>query len=89
MVRRYATAVALARKFNVRNAAIQRAVARLAFFTEIIGEAKMRQYVTNTTDPTDKTKKLSYTDGQYVQTRSGQTAVPPPSGATSPLPAAP
>ncbi len=89
MVRRYATAVALARKFNVRNAAIQRATARLAYFTDIIGEAKMRQYVTNTTDPTDKTKKLSYTDGQYVQTRSGQTAVPPPSGASSPLPAAP
>jgi tetratricopeptide (TPR) repeat protein len=89
MVRRYATSVALARKFNVRNAAILRAVARLAYFTEVIGEAKMRAYVTATTDPTDKTKKLTYTDGQYVQSRSGQTAVPPASGASSPLPAAP
>jgi hypothetical protein len=89
MVRRYATAVALARKFNVRNPAIQRAVARLAYFTEVIGEAKMRAYVEGTSDPADKSKKLTYTDGQFVQTRSGQTAVPPPSGAPSPLPASP
>ncbi len=89
MVRRYATAVAQARKYNVRNPSTQKAVARLAYFTDIIGEAKMREYVTGTTDPVDPTKKLTYTDGQYVQTRPGQTSVPPPSGQSLPLPAAP
>jgi outer membrane protein assembly factor BamD (BamD/ComL family) len=91
MVRRYASSVALARRYNIKNASTQRAIARLAYFTDIIGDAKMREYVTQTGDPTDQTgaKKLEYKDGQYVQTRPGQTAVPASNGAPLALPVSP
>ena len=90
MVRRYATAIALARKYNVRNTQITKAIGRLAYFTDIIGDAKLGQYVTNTPDPTNKgATKLTYAPGQYVQTRPGLAALPPPQGDANPLPAAP
>ena len=90
MIRRYATAVALARKYNVRNPLITRAIGRLAYFTDIIGDAKMAEYVGGTPDPTNKgATKLTYKQGQYVQTRPGLTALPPPRGDAKPLPAAP
>jgi hypothetical protein len=92
MIKRYASAVALARKYNVRNAALSRAVSRLAYYTDIIsgGDAKMAEYVTSTPDPTNKgATKLTYSPRQYVQTRPGLAALPPPQGNASPLPAAP
>ena len=92
MVKRYATAVALARKFNVRNGALSRAVSRLSYYTDIIsgGDAKMAEYVTSTPDPTNKgATKLAYTPRMYVQTRPGLAALPPPQGNASSLPAAP
>jgi tetratricopeptide (TPR) repeat protein len=90
MVRRYATAVAYARKFNVKNPAITKAIGRLAYYTDIIGDAKMQQYVTNAPDPTTKgATKLSYTPNMYVQTRPGLTALPVAQGDSKPLPASP
>ena len=89
MVRRYATAVFLARKYNVRNPSVSKAIAKLAYYTDIIGDTKMREYVTSTADPTDASKKLEYKDGQYVQSRPGQTATPTPNGSPLPLPVAP
>ena len=76
MIRRYATAVAYARKYNVKNAAVTRAIGRLAYYTDIIGDAKMGQYVSNTPDPTSPGSKLSYTSNMYVQTRPGLTTLP-------------
>ena len=89
MVRRYASAVALARKYNVRNDAVQHAIEKLAYYTDIIGEAKMREYVTATPDPVDGTKKLDYRDGSYVQSRPGLTSTPAASGGASFAPVAP
>ena len=89
MVRRYATSVALARKYNVRNAQVTKAISRLSYFTDIIGDANMGKFVGNTIDPVNKGGKLTYTSNQYVQTRPGLSALPPPSGASQPLPAAP
>ncbi|MDB4941916.1 MAG: domain protein putative component of TonB system [Labilithrix sp.] len=92
MIKRYASAVAYARKYNIRNAQLSRAVSRLAYFTDIIsgGDAKMAEYVTSTPDPTNKgATKLTYTSRQYVQTRPGLSALPPPQGNASALPAAP
>jgi tetratricopeptide (TPR) repeat protein len=90
MVRRYATAVAYARKYNVKNPAITKAIGRLAYYTDILGDAKMQQYVTNTPDPTTKgASKLSYTSNMYVQTRPGLTALPVAQGDARPLPVAP
>ncbi|MBX3259990.1 MAG: tetratricopeptide repeat protein [Labilithrix sp.] len=90
MVRRYATSVSYARKYNVKNAAITKAIGRLAYYTDIIGDAKMQQFVTNAPDPTTKgATKLTYAPNQYVQTRPGLTALPPAQGNSNPLPAAP
>ena len=72
IIRRYATAVAYARKYNVKSAQITRALGRLAFYTDIIGDAKMAAYVTSTPDPTTKgATKLPYSVGMYVKTRPG------------------
>jgi hypothetical protein len=91
MVQRYAKAVALARKYNVRNDEVTHAIARLAYFTDIIGNDKMRGYVTQTKDPTDpsNSRTLSYSDGMYLQSRPGLTATPAPLGEGLPLPVAP
>ncbi len=91
MVRNYVTAVVLARKYNVRNSSVARAINRLAYFTDIIGDTNMRTYVTNTIDPTDanKSAKLDYKDGMFVQQRPGMAAVPPPDANDEPLPVAP
>ena len=90
MVRRYATSVAYARKYNVKNPAITKAIGRLAYYTDIIGDAKMQQYVTNSPDPTTKgASKLPYTSNMYVQTRPGLTVLPAAQGDSKPLPASP
>jgi tetratricopeptide (TPR) repeat protein len=90
MIRRYSTAVAYARKFNVKGPAITKAIGRLAYYTDIIGDAKMQQYVTSTPDPTTKgASKLPYGSNQYVQTRPGLTSLPAAQGNSLPLPAAP
>jgi hypothetical protein len=89
MVRRYATAVALARQYNIRNTFVTSAIQRLAYFTDVIGEANMRQYVTRTTDPNNKSRTLTYTDGMYVQSRPGLTATPPSNGEAPSAPVAP
>ena len=93
MVKRYALAVAYARLYNVRNSQLTRAVSRLSFFTDVIngGDAKMKELVTTVPDP-DPSKKgqtLTYSPRQYVQTRPGLGALPPPEGKASPLPVAP
>jgi hypothetical protein len=89
MVSRYVTAALIARKYNVKNAAVQNAVARLAFFTDYLGDDKMKAYVENTPDPLDPSAKLTYSNGEFLQWRSGVVATPPPSGQPAPLPASP
>jgi hypothetical protein len=80
MVDRYANAVVLARRYNVSNPQVIRAIRRLAFITDVIGEAKMKQF-------TGGVKDLSYTEGMFPRMRPGISSAPPPSGAPAPLPA--
>ncbi len=89
MVRYYAQAVALSRAYNVRNPGVARAVARLAYFTDLIGDPKMATYVSSTNDPTHQGSKLSYTNQMYVQTRPGLPETLPENGSALPLPVAP
>lgn len=92
MVKRYASSVAYARKYNIRNAQLSRAVSRLAYYTDIIsgGDAKIAEFVTTTPDPTNKgATKLTYATRQYLRTRPGLAALPPPAGDYVALPAAP
>jgi tetratricopeptide (TPR) repeat protein len=89
LVGKYVTAALIARKYNVKDAAVQNAVSRLAFFTDYLGDDKMKGYVENTPDPLDPNSKLVYRSGEFLQWRSGVVATPPSNGASAPLPAAP
>jgi hypothetical protein len=80
MIERYATAVVFAKRFNVANPQVIRSIRRLAFFTDVIGEAKMKQY-------TSSVKDLSYSEGMYPRMRPGISSAPPPNGTPAPLPA--
>jgi hypothetical protein len=70
MIHFYAQSVALSKRYNVRNVAVNRANQRLAFFTDILGEAKMAQY-------TKGISGLDYREGLFLQTRPGLIAPPP------------
>ncbi|HEY3595349.1 MAG TPA: hypothetical protein VGL13_15790, partial [Polyangiaceae bacterium] len=70
MIHFYAQSVALSKRYNVRNQAVNRANQRLAFFTDILGEAKMAQY-------TKGISGLEYREGLFLQTRPGLIAAPP------------
>jgi hypothetical protein len=70
MVHFYAQSLAIAKRYNVRNAAVNRANQRLAFFTDILGEAKMAKY-------TQGIAGLDYREGLFLQTRPGLIAAPP------------
>jgi hypothetical protein len=79
MIDRYGTAVVLARRYNVSNPAVIRGIRRLAFMTEVIGEAKMKQFA-------GAVKELNYTEGMFQRMRPGQVSAPPPVGLPEPLP---
>jgi hypothetical protein len=80
MIDRYGNAVVLAKRYNVANPQVIRSIRRLAFFTDVIGEAKMKQF-------TAGVKELSYTEGMFPRMRPGISSAPPPNGNPAPLPA--
>lgn len=82
MVTRYAQSTLVAKRFNVQNPAVDRAIQRLAFFTDVIGEAKLLQYAGNVPE-------LSYSEGLFVRTRPGMNVAPKMQPMTSPLPVLP
>jgi tetratricopeptide (TPR) repeat protein len=88
-VSRYVTAALIARKYNVKDTTVQAGVSRLAFFTDFLGDDKMKVYVENTPDPLNQGAKLTYTSGEFLQWRSGVVTTPPANGQPAPLPAAP
>ncbi len=69
MVDRYGNAISLARRYNVSNPAVSRAIQRLAFFTDVIGEAKLGQH-------TARVKDLGYTPGLFLRLRPGLVKAP-------------
>jgi hypothetical protein len=81
MVDRYGNAVVLAKRYSVSNPEVTRAIRRLAFFTDVVGEAKMQQYA-------GSIKDLNYTAGMFPRMRPGQDAAPAPQGLPTALPAA-
>lgn len=82
LVDRYANAVVLARRYNVSNPAITRAIRRLAFVTDVVGEAKMSSYAASVKD-------LNYTPGMFQRMRPGLVTAPKPEGTPKPLPVLP
>ena len=70
MVDRYGNAIALARRYNIGNPAVVKAIQRLAFFTDVIGEAKLEQY-------TARVPALEYTPGLFLRLRPGLLGTAP------------
>jgi hypothetical protein len=79
MVDRYGNAITLARRYNVSNPAVMRAIQRLAFFTDVVGEAKLQQY-------TARVPSLEYTPGLFLRLRPGLVTAPKPDGTAPPAP---
>ena len=69
MVDRYGNAITLARRYNVSNPAVVKAIQRLAFFTDVIGEAKLEQY-------TGRVPSLEYKPGLFLRLRPGLLGAP-------------
>ena len=68
--------------------AVDHAIQRLAFFTDILGNAKLREFSQGVLDPETNTA-FAYTDDIFLRTRPGMTVDPAVNGMPSPLPAAP
>jgi hypothetical protein len=80
LVDRYASSTVLARRYNVSNPAITRAIRRLAYVTDVIGEAKMQAHASKVAD-------LNYQSGMFQRMRPGLVTTPKPVGMPKPLPA--
>jgi tetratricopeptide (TPR) repeat protein len=78
-VKRYTTSFSIARKFNVRSPAVNRALQRLAFFTDAIGDDKMAQYTQGVPD-------FKYEKGMFQKTRPGMVVEPKDKTMPFPLP---
>jgi hypothetical protein len=81
MVDRYGNAITLARRYNVSNPAVVKAIQRLAFFTDVIGEAKLEQYTT-------RVPALEYTPGLFLRLRPGLLGTAPSQMSGPPAPPA-
>ncbi len=81
VVDRYGNAVVLARRYNLSTPAVARAIRRLAFLTDVVGEAKMQSYAS-------RVKDLSYSTGMFPRLRPGMVTAPEASALPGPTPAA-
>lgn len=68
MVRRYATAVAAGLAFKIKNERLEHALARLGYYTAVLGDDAMDRFVASTPDPATRgATRLTYRNQQYVQ----------------------
>jgi hypothetical protein len=88
MVKFYTEAVVFGRAFKVRNAAVDTAIQRLAFFTNILGDPKLRAFSQGVVDPETKAP-FQYTDGVFLRTRPGMAPTLKSDELPSPLPVVP
>ncbi len=88
MVKFYVEAVVWARAWKVRNPAVDFAIQRLAFFTDILGDDKLRGFSAGILEP-DTKKPFEYKDGIFLRTRPGMTPPLTPDGLPPPRPVLP
>ncbi|HSN98300.1 MAG TPA: hypothetical protein VLS89_08375, partial [Candidatus Nanopelagicales bacterium] len=88
MVKFYAEAVVWAKAWNVRNQAVDQAIQRLAFLTDILGDAKIREWTQGVVDP-ETQAPFEYKDGTFLRSRPGMQPALSPEGVPPPLPVIP
>ncbi len=59
-----------------------------AFYTDILGDAKLREFSQGILDPEGQ-KPFEYKDGMFLRSRPGMTPSLQPNGVASPLPVLP
>ena len=88
MVGKYVTAALVARKYSVKDTTVRRRVARLAYFTDYIGDDKMKQYVR--TRPTPRRRAQARLHAGPVPAEAlGRRRHAARRGQPAPLPASP
>jgi outer membrane protein assembly factor BamD (BamD/ComL family) len=88
MVKFYASAVVWSRAWKVRNSAVDHAIQRLAFFTDILGDAKIRALSQGIIDPETK-RPFEYSDSFFLRSRPGASPPLEPNPVPNPLPVIP
>jgi len=88
MIKFYTEAVVYGRAFKVRNAAVDMAIGRLAFYTNILGDAKIRDLTQGIVDPESKAP-FQYSDNLFLRTRPGMAPPLKNDELPSPLPVSP
>ena len=78
-VQRYTSSVVIARKYSVRSTAVNKALQRLAFFTDVLGDDKMRTYSSGI-------EGFTYTEGMWQKTRPGMVVEPEQIVLPAPMP---
>lgn len=71
MVKFYAEAVVWSRAWKLSHPAVTQAIQRLAFFTDILGDERIRELTQGITDPGSQTP-FEYAPGLFLRTRPGQ-----------------
>lgn len=77
VIDRYARTIVWARRYNVSNPAVMKAIGRLAFYSELLGEERLQQYAAGVGE-------LGYSSGLFARIRPGLPLAPPPSARTEP-----
>ncbi|MCC6645409.1 MAG: tetratricopeptide repeat protein [Polyangiaceae bacterium] len=78
-VQRYTSSVVIARKYSVRSTAVNKAMQRLAFFSDVLGDDKMRTYSSGI-------EGFTYQEGMWQKTRPGMVVEPEPTVLPAPMP---
>jgi hypothetical protein len=73
VVDRYARAVVWAKRYNVSSPVVAKAIGRLAFLTDVLGEQRMQQYAA-------AIPELGYKESLFLRMRPGLVASPATSG---------
>jgi hypothetical protein len=79
LVDRYSSSIVLSRRYSVSSPTVTRAIRRLAFVGDVVGEAKMSAFAGGVKD-------LNYTAGMFQRMRPGLVTTPKPEGMPQPLP---
>ncbi|MSP23998.1 MAG: tetratricopeptide repeat protein [Myxococcales bacterium] len=88
MVAGYGEAILWARYSKVGTREVDGAIGRMAFYTDLIGDDKLREYTGILKDPSTR-EAFSYVDGMYPRMRRGLVVEMPTTVLTPPLPASP
>jgi len=88
MVKFYAESVVWAKAWKVRTPEVDHAIQRLAFFTDILGDPKLRDWTQGVTDP-ETQGAFVYRDGLFLRSRPGMQPSLAPDGLPAPLPVIP